>query len=1113
MHVHHIPDISFETLSQNDILRQSTTLPDTKVFGYLGLNPQVIVSNYAVFLVPEGNSYFYQTEIRQDQYGLNLSCTCNSPNGKLCDHQVRSLSILLHNKNLKIFFDKKLRHQRLRQEGEDYGLSADDDPDLYFQILYQDNQLHFVPLIKDLIPINENTIEQLELQLWQNVARTNNLPSILPDMVLVFGRNKYYDHLYLELYQVERSKNGKIKAPLRLLDPLDLLGKCQQVDLIKFFSSLLRFRNSFRESTPETDVEALVEVVKNPLQLECYFHQPERSDNVTVSSLKYIQLNQPHADMELLVTQKKQFFEIQGHLLLDGKKYNLSTVTPKFDYFVLTADKMNLIQNPDYMNVIFLFNRQDEKLILHASKYELFKERILVKIEAQIKVIYSYLRRVPLSDLSPVNEATRLERIIYLSESGHFILITPVMRYGPTEVPIFSTRQVHAVDQHGNPYIVRRDEEEEIRFAAVIKRQHPDFIMQEPRESYYLNKNTFLDEDWFLNAFDEWRDLSIRIYGFNQLSNNIRNPNKAKISVIVASGINWFLPEIQVFFGKQKVSLKNLQKAARNKKRYVLLEDGTEGIMPEEWILLLEKYFRAGELEGSEFRIPKYNFQVVSELFDKSQLDETVQLELEKIQDRMNNFQRIKYQKTPKALRTSLRNYQKEGLNWLSFLDEFGFGGCLADDMGLGKTVQIIAFILSLKEKNGRRLHMIVVPTSLLFNWRVEIERFAPDLRIEIHHGSARPVFSKVQEETDILLTTYGTMVSDIRLFQKIEFDYIFLDESQAIKNPDSQRYKAARTLKSRSRIVLTGTPFENNTMDIYGQLSFACPGLLGSKIDFRNRYINPIDRFQVENPTLALQKRIKPFILRRTKVVVAPELPDKTEQILYCEMGVEQQRLYRAYEQEFYNYLNSKVEGDIQRHRLHILQGLTKLRQICNAPSLLNDEVYYGGESAKISILMEQLKEKHSGHKVLVFSQFVGMLDLIRKELDREEIPHSYLTGKSTNREQIVTNFQNNPSLKVFLISLKAGGTGLNLTEAEYVYLIDPWWNPAVENQAIDRSHRIGQKRKVMAIRLISPDTIEEKMMKLQQTKLDRANELIGTDRHILKNLSKQDLLNLLTP
>ncbi len=430
--------------------------------------------------------------------------------------------------------------------------------------------------------------------------------------------------------------------------------------------------------------------------------------------------------------------------------------------------------------------------------------------------------------------------------------------------------------------------------------------------------------------------------------------------------------------------------------------------------------------------------------------------------------------------------------------------------MGLGKTLQIIAFILSQREKRGHTTNLVVVPTSLLFNWQDEIRKFAPSIKVLQHHGSDRSKTTAHMVDYDVVITSYGILLSDIQFLKTFYFNYIFLDESQTIKNPDSERYKAARLLQSRNRIVLTGTPIENNTFDLYSQLSFACPGLLGSKSYFKDIYAIPIDKFEYSKRAGELQQKIKPFILRRTKKQVAKELPEKTETVIYCEMNAEQRRIYDAYEKELREFIAANDEDELNKNSMHVLTGLTRLRQICNSPVLLK-EGYSGEHSVKIEILMEQITGKSQDHKILVFSQFVGMLDLLKSELEKREIPFEYLTGQTRDRGEKVNNFQNNENIRVFLISLKAGGIGLNLTQADYIYLIDPWWNPAVENQAIDRSYRIGQTKNVIAVRMICSNTVEEKILTLQKRKKHLAQQLLKADGSNFQGFSKQELMNIL--
>jgi SNF2 family DNA or RNA helicase len=573
---------------------------------------------------------------------------------------------------------------------------------------------------------------------------------------------------------------------------------------------------------------------------------------------------------------------------------------------------------------------------------------------------------------------------------------------------------------------------------------------------------------------------------------------------------NWFDTELRVRFGQQKASLLQVQQAIRKRSHYVRLDDGSRGILPREWVEKFARYFAAGTVVEDRIRTPSVSFLALEELYDPEALAADARTRLATYQAAVAGFSEVEAVAAPPGLLATLRDYQLQGLRWLHFLDTFGFGGCLADDMGLGKTLQVLAFILHQRQQGRLAANLVVVPTSLVFNWQAEVQKFAPSLRVHVLHGADRRHQAAQLDDADIVLTTYNTVVSDIRQLKQYYFNYVFLDESQAIKNPDSQRYQAACLLQSRNRVVLTGTPVENNTFDLYGQLSFACPGLLGSRQHFQDQFASRIDKFNDQQQARALQRRVSPFVLRRTKAQVARELPAKTEMVLYCEMGPEQRRVYEACKKEYHDLLLGVHEDVPRKESTHLLQGLTKLRQICNSPALLPDQADYGQESAKLAALVEEIQAKAPQHKILIFSQFVSMLELIRQELQNQAIPYEYLTGQTRNRAAVVNRFQQDAGVRVFLISLKAGGTGLNLTQADYVYLVDPWWNPAVENQAIDRSHRIGQDKKVVAVRLISPDTIEEKIMKLQESKRELAQDLIRTDAALLKSLSPQEMLDL---
>ncbi|GAB4041055.1 DEAD/DEAH box helicase [Spirosoma jeollabukense] len=1112
-HDYLLEGITIPTLTDSLLARHSSGSVFA-VSGYVDIQPQELEINQGSFTSASRVAAFPTVTVTQTEQSVLVSCDCAVDKDGLCAHQVDVLLSIVRRKELRVFFDQALRYEAIKQVARDYGLENEPSLDTFFQVDYTNKAFSIKPKQPELIPITQAGHDELRAQLLPKSERSVppiDEPISNQKRIVVFTKHRYYDHFCLELFEADTTREGKIKNPLTSIQPLDLTSKLDNLSELKFYSAVAKFQNHHRTKKEDADLEGLRLVADNPKKLSVFYHSSSVSENSTAHSLVPVKLEILKAAIQLSVRQVDPFYEVWGSLTIDDTSYELHKLTLKYDYFILLNDTLYLIDNSDNLRVIQYFNKKNNKILIHQSTYDVFQETVLAKLENQISIEYTYLKPATAEQLAEGGFTQERQRIIYLSDSENYVWITPVMKYGLVEVPVLSKQQIHSIDSKGKPFLVARDEPAEIQFTMAVVNQHPDFQEQLGQNQFYLHKKYVLDEHWFLTAFDAWASEGIRILGFNTLKNNKLNPNKAKVSVIVSSGLNWFETTLGLTYGKQKVSLKHLHKAIKNKSKYVTLDDGTKGVLPTEWLDRFSAYFQAGDVVDEHIQTPKVNFSSIRELYKAEELQNDVKDQLTLFTKTFANFQSIKPVAVPVELQASLRDYQKEGLNWLNFLDEFGFGGCLADDMGLGKTLQILAFILLQRTKPGPNTNLVVVPTSLLFNWQAEVEKFAPSLKIYTFYGANRSLKINDFDQFDLILTSYGTLLSDIRFLKEYPFNYIVLDESQAIKNPESQRYQAVRLLQSRNKLVLTGTPIENHTFDLYGQLSFACPGLLGSYNHFKAHYSTPIDKFGDQKRARELQAKISPFILRRTKAQVATELPDKTEMILHCEMGLEQRRVYNAYEQEFRNFLLTTKEGDIPRERLHVLQGLTKLRQICNSPVLLNDEEFYGDSSAKIDMLLEQIENKAPQHKILVFSQFVTMLDLIKKELIDRQIGFEYLTGQTRNRADSVNRFQNDDTVRVFLISLKAGGTGLNLTQADYVYMVDPWWNLAVENQAIDRSYRIGQKKNVVAVRLICPDTIEEKILELQASKRELADNLIRTDTSILKSLSKADLLNLL--
>jgi SNF2 family DNA or RNA helicase len=583
---------------------------------------------------------------------------------------------------------------------------------------------------------------------------------------------------------------------------------------------------------------------------------------------------------------------------------------------------------------------------------------------------------------------------------------------------------------------------------------------------------------------------------------------KAVIEVDIRENIDWFDIHARIRFGEFEIPFKELRKLILKKKVEFKLPNGEIAIIPEAWLTKYADLFALSETEGDKEKpvLRKHHLNLVKELEDGNLAKVHIS---EKLWG-LGTFSGIKNYSLPKGFHGELRPYQKAGYNWLRFLNEFRLGGCLADDMGLGKTVQTLALLQEEKEA-GHGTSLLIMPTSLIYNWEMEASRFTPELKVLNYTGTLRNKDVKRFEKYDIVLTSYGITRLDIDLLKNYYFNYIILDESQVIKNPSSNIAKAVRELKSRYKLVLTGTPLENTTMDLWSQVSFINPGLLGSQSYFRNEFQNPIEKKGDELKSKKLNAIIKPFILRRHKSQVATELPEKVEYIQYSTMTTEQEKRYEEVKSYYRSLILDLIDKEgIGNSRFMILEGLTKLRQLANHPKMI--EPSYTGDSGKMEDILHMLENAMAeGHKVLVFSQFVKHLNLIQHHLRQHKVDYTYLDGSSIDRKEQVERFNKDPNVKAFLISIKAGGLGLNLTEADYVFILDPWWNPAVEAQAIDRAHRIGQKKKVFTYKFITRNSVEEKILMLQQKKLKLTKELITTEESIMKQLTREDIEQML--
>lgn len=705
---------------------------------------------------------------------------------------------------------------------------------------------------------------------------------------------------------------------------------------------------------------------------------------------------------------------------------------------------------------------------------------------------------------------------LYLTESGNFLMIHPQYNYDDIIVDGVFKPEFTQYKQ-GVKITVKRHATEEMAFNEEIKSLHPSFEKQ-LNGYFFLSIDEAKKKNWFLRFYHSMLAQNVAIVGIDMLRNFRYSSHAIDTSYrVVAQENNLLSLELSVRFGDEIIQNGELQKALQSKQKSILLSDNTIGVLTDEW---LEKYgllVRHSRIQNNLLYVPKWIL-----IFNRSLAEFTDQSQERVIE---NDWweQWAEWQESENILypisadvRAVLRPYQQKGYEWMVLLSKIGAGACLADDMGLGKTLQTICFLDYKKKQSPNTVQLIISPSSLMYNWKVEIEKFAPQLKTYIYHQSNRSMEALATHQADILITSYGTARADIELLEGLQFSSIVLDESHNIKNPAAQISKAVLRLQADAKIILTGTPIMNHTLDLYPQLSFIVPQLFGSQDFFTKEYVHPIDRDKDKEKIEQLKRVTSPFILRRTKEQVAKDLPLKTESIIWCDMGDAQKRYYNEVKDNIKNalFVSIKSEG-LNKSKMNVLAGIQKLRQLCSSPVPIEDYEHQTEESIKIETLIEELEGNLANNKVIVFSQFLGALDKIGQKLREREIAYYLIDGSTPQikRQEQINKFQDkeNP-VRVFLLSLKAGNSGFTLTEANYVFLIDPWWNRQVENQAIDRVYRIGQDKNVFAYRIICRNTIEEKIIHLQSKKLQLSEELISEDEGFVKNLNEEDIEFLFT-
>lgn len=1065
---------------------------------------------------------------------FDTSCSCTQTTYPLCVHKVAAFLLLFHQHGTHFFSTIRNWDAQKNKLLALYGYSLEDDLSGKFYFHFHEGKLF--------LRVLDKKIRKLEPVQPSRITETPEEPEEEPLQpgLLVQRREIHYPYAQFQLIMGPPRPDGQgFKERVKQADPakyiipadLDTQGKTLINALRKMQPSEL-FKSIRRESPFGEFWDSLPNDIKQKPEDETLWQQiwdfylpryqnlfkqfsdyafsyylPE-TDKVYLKNLERITFSSTTFSARLEALAEGEGARIQLEFLLEDTPVDPDAATQinagvlKWKGLLWAADTLETVR------LVESFDGKKARLFDRATWAEFLAETLL-PLSEQVPVDFD----PALTERLPMQEpALRL----YLKETEKLMIFKPVFAYGDVEKEWLDYNPVKRA-VNGKVSIQPRDEAAEQTYLNLLRYLHP--AMQESRKSraFVLPSQEALKGTWYFQFMEKLQAEGVSIFGYEQLKQHKINPNKPKTSLQVSSGIDWFDTEIEVRFGEETVSLEALKKSLAKKQHFVPLKDGSIGLLPQEWMQKYSLLVKMGALKGDHtLRLKKYHFSALELLEDPEKTNGLLGELQEKRQRLLNyDFEKTGTLPVPHNVQAELRPYQFAGYQWMHFLEETGWGGILADDMGLGKTLQTLSFLQQYLNNKPDALFLVVCPTSLIYNWENELRKFTPDMSYLIHHGPQRSMNLEQFTSVNLVITTYGTLRSDIRWLTNLTFDYAVLDESQAIKNPLSQVSRAALLLNAKNRMALSGTPVQNNTFDLYAQINFLNPGMLGSMEFFRNEFANPIDKFQEQDAKDNLRKLIHPFLLRRTKEQVAPDLPDKTETVLYCEMGAQQRKIYESYRNSFRTKILGEIEErGLERSQLSVLTGLMKLRQICDSPAILNEDPPFENHSVKIKELVRELTENTGHHKALIFSQFLGMLSLIRRELEQLNIPYVYFDGSTSTseRERAIQKFQKEDSCRVFLISLKAGGVGLNLTAADYVYIVDPWWNPAVEQQAIDRTHRIGQTKNIFAYRLICKNTIEEKILLLQERKLTLVKDLIGDDQAFMKKLTREDIEYLLS-
>lgn len=1078
----------------------------------------------------DGKLYPVTIKFNQEQEEFTTSCTCEDKQFILCKHK---LAVFL-------------------QISRFYGTR-------YFSAIYNNPNSSENPPVNTIVPAPENedslgrallkksplkrevlsqdAINQLKVQL-QNERSSSTIDQIIfRENINIYPHYSIIIVIKRERYEVQPpAMSPMLSKALRTVKDKELVSTLLKLTHYEMAGHLASKRHLFHGMFAKDTQFRNFDAIPDEMRAICFEYLQSRFRQLhNIPQLKHLSYWQKAGSTELREANKLSFsnelLEPIFFIELKDEEWVQIRTKVKIDGELVDMEENELMSPHAFLYRSVLYAWRENHYDIFVKLRKISERKIPLRnwgaiALKELRILFQHYNFHIDERLASVQEPNFERKELFVRETDQFLHFQLYFYYGNLRAPYDGHQYIYQQSEDNSLELVRRNIREEQALYQKIQSLHPRMVANSESGPYpfemLLSKEDALQKQWFLTFADAMKNEEVVLTGLEQLKKFSAKEVKPMVRIGISSGIDWLEMKMEVRVENELLSMRSLLPVLEGKASLVALKNGRVILIAKSWIKQWKLLFKLAEKrEGMNFHFRPNQVNLINAIAngaaeitgqEQDYLFMNWSKEARKLLEKPINRKIL----PPASLRDTLKNYQKESFYWFQHLKKNAYNGLLGDDMGLGKTLQVLTNLLYEKERNRKINALIICPATLICTWEEEVQKFTPTLRSMIYHSAQRTMDLEQFRAKDLIITTYGVIRSDVALFKNYEFDYVILDESQMIKNPSSNTYQAVMALRSKHRICLSGTPLQNNTFDLYAQINFLNPDFLGPVTFFRDHFSIPIDRHGDKETQQVLKNAIRPLFLRRTKEEVSPELPDKNVNILYCEMEEEQRRIYENCKAGLSGLLEKVRADGIQYYKMHVLQALTKLRMICNAPSLLNtgNDNSMPEVSVKRTLLLERIKDNVVHHKVIVFSQFLGMLDLLRKGLEEQRISFEYLDGSTTvkDREKSVRKFREGEEVRVFLVSLKAGGVGLNLTAADYVYIVDPWWNPTVEMQAIDRTHRIGQTKKVFAHRMICKNSIEEQIISLQEKKFKLSKALIDkTDDAFLRNITVDDLAYLL--